>query len=94
LSRAKFRCELCGICADEKNLEVDHIVPKSLGGKDELSNFQALCYSCNAAKRNTDNTDFRLFKTLYEHREENCLFCDVQLVESVGAHGILTTCVH
>jgi ATP adenylyltransferase len=79
LSRAKFRCELCGISAEEKNLEVDHIFPKSLGGKDDLSNYQALCYSCNAAKRNTDDTDFRLFKSLYEERQVSCLFCDVQV---------------
>ena len=78
LSRARGRCELCGITNEEKMLEVDHIFPKSLGGKDDLSNYQALCYSCNAAKRNTDDTDFRLFKTLYEQREENCLFCDIQ----------------
>jgi ATP adenylyltransferase len=78
LSRAKFKCELCGISADEKNIEVDHIFPKSLGGKDDLSNFQALCYSCNAAKRNTDETDFRLFKSMYELRFEKCLFCDIQ----------------
>lgn len=78
LSRARGRCELCGITNEQKMLEVDHIFPKSLGGKDDLSNYQALCYSCNAAKRNTDDTDFRLFKTLYEHREENCLFCDIQ----------------
>jgi diadenosine tetraphosphate (Ap4A) HIT family hydrolase len=81
LSRARGRCELCGITNEEKMLEVDHIFPKSLGGKDDLSNYQALCYSCNAAKRNTDDTDFRLFKTLYEHREENCLFCDIQTID-------------
>ncbi len=79
LSRAKFKCELCGISADEKNIEVDHIFPKSLGGKDDVSNYQALCYSCNAAKRNTDDTDFRQFKSLYEHRDEKCLFCDLQV---------------
>jgi ATP adenylyltransferase len=78
LSRARGRCELCGITNEQKMLEVDHIFPKSLGGIDDLSNYQALCYSCNAAKRNTDDTDFRLFKTLYEQREENCLFCDIQ----------------
>ena len=78
LSRAKFKCELCGISADEKNIEVDHIFPKSLGGKDDLSNYQALCYSCNSAKRNTDDTDFRIFKSMYDHREEGCLFCDIQ----------------
>ena len=78
LAAAKGRCELCGITNEEKMLEVDHIMPKSLGGKDDLSNYQALCYSCNAAKRNTDDTDFRLFKTMFEQREENCLFCDIQ----------------
>jgi ATP adenylyltransferase len=81
LSRAKFKCELCGISADEKNIEVDHIFPKSLGGKDDLSNYQALCYSCNAAKRNTDDTDFRVFKSLYETRVEKCLFCDIQSID-------------
>jgi diadenosine tetraphosphate (Ap4A) HIT family hydrolase len=81
LSRARGRCELCGITNEQKMLEVDHIFPKSLGGKDDLSNYQALCYSCNAAKRNTDDTDFRLFKKLYEQREANCLFCDIQTID-------------
>lgn len=81
LKRAKFRCELCGISAEDKNLEVDHIHPKSLGGKDDLSNFQALCYTCNAQKRNTDNEDFRGLKSDYDHREENCLFCNIQTKE-------------
>ena len=36
LKRAKFRCELCGIPAEEKSLDVDHITPKSLGGKDDI----------------------------------------------------------
>lgn len=78
LKRAKFRCELCGISADDKNLEVDHIHPKSLGGKDDLSNYQALCYTCNAQKRNTDNEDFRGLKSDYDHRAEKCLFCEIQ----------------
>lgn len=76
--RAKGRCELCGISYAEKKLEVDHIHPKSLGGKDDLTNYQALCYLCNAAKRNTDNTDFRDIKSMYAHRESGCLFCTFQ----------------
>ncbi len=78
LKRAAFRCELCGVSAEVKGIEVDHIHPKSLGGKDDLSNYQALCFSCNAAKRNTDNTDFRPLKTAYDHRADSCLFCEVQ----------------
>jgi len=78
LKRAKFKCELCGISAEDKSLEVDHIVPKSLGGKDDLSNYQALCYTCNAQKNNKDDTDFRQQDLIYSHRSEDCLFCSLQ----------------
>ena len=78
LKRARFKCELCGVSAEQRSLEVDHIVPKSLGGKDDLANYQALCYSCNSAKRNTDQTDFRDMEGAYAHREIGCLFCDIQ----------------
>ena len=34
LKRATFRCELCGISADERALDVDHITPRSVGGSE------------------------------------------------------------
>ncbi len=77
LKRATFRCELCGISADKKALEVDHIIPRNHGGSDEKSNFQALCYSCNAMKRDRDDTDFRYVRASYEYREKGCLFCEI-----------------
>ena len=78
LKDAKFRCELCGVSADTKALEVDHIIPRNKGGTDDISNLQALCYSCNAMKRDKDSTDFRKVKESYEFREEGCLFCEIQ----------------
>ena len=87
LKRAKFRCELCGIPAEDKSLDVDHITPKSLGGKDDIANYQALCYTCNAQKNNRDDTDFRGLNTTYEHRQDDCLFCDIQ---SKDRHRIIT----
>jgi diadenosine tetraphosphate (Ap4A) HIT family hydrolase/5-methylcytosine-specific restriction endonuclease McrA len=78
LKRAQFRCELCGISANEKALEVDHIVPKNSGGVDSINNYQALCYSCNATKRDTDATDFREMRHQYEHRAEDCIFCKME----------------
>jgi hypothetical protein len=35
----------------QRALEVDHIVPMNQGGSDDLSNLQALCFRCNAGKR-------------------------------------------
>jgi len=77
LKRAKFHCELCGISADEKALEVDHIIPRNTGGTDDLFNLQALCYSCNAMKRDRDDTDFRQVAQSYEDREDGCPFCKI-----------------
>lgn len=77
LKRAKYRCELCGISASLKALEVDHIVPRNSGGSDDISNCQSLCYSCNAMKRDRDNADLRGINDLYDHRESGCLFCDI-----------------
>jgi len=75
LKSAKFRCELCGVPADERALEVDHIKPRNQGGPDEISNLQALCYSCNAMKRDRDDTDFRAVRTAYDHKQRDCPFC-------------------
>jgi ATP adenylyltransferase len=38
---------------------------------------QALCYSCNAMKRDRDDTDFRGIRESYRHRESGCLFCEI-----------------
>jgi diadenosine tetraphosphate (Ap4A) HIT family hydrolase len=58
-------------------LEVDHIVPRARGGKDDPDNLQALCYSCNSMKRDRDATDFREVRKSYERREPGCVFCEV-----------------
>ena len=93
LSRAKFRCELCGISADHKALEVDHIIPRNKGGSDDQSNLQSLCYSCNAMKRDTDDTDFRGIRQSYEERVQGCIFCEIPrervIAENELAYAIL-----
>jgi len=43
----------CVECQTDKNLEIDHIKPYSLGGTDEEENLQVLCKSCNRKKLNT-----------------------------------------
>jgi ATP adenylyltransferase len=76
LRRAGFRCDLCGISAEERAIEVDHIVPRRHGGSDEVSNLQALCYKCNANKGARDDSDLRAVRAAMGHRSPECIFCD------------------
>ena len=78
LTRAKHRCRLCGISADEKALDVDHIIPVNKGGRTVIENLQALCYTCNSQKSDKDDTDFRNWNNLYEQRDTKCTFCKLE----------------
>ena len=40
----------CKYCGAKERIEADHIVPLSKGGKNDISNIQPLCRSCNARK--------------------------------------------
>jgi diadenosine tetraphosphate (Ap4A) HIT family hydrolase len=77
LKRAGVHCELCGVSADQRALEVEHILPKQDGGSDELENLQALCSRCSAYKNAGDGTDFRKIRESYDRRKEGCRFCEV-----------------
>ena len=52
--RDGYKCRMCG---SSKNLTLDHIKPKSKGGKRTLDNLQTLCDPCNVTKGNTWNGD-------------------------------------
>ena len=58
--RDNWRCVACGRSADDNViLHVDHIIPRSKGGKDEIDNYQTLCEACNIGKSNKDDTNLR-----------------------------------
>ena len=92
-TRAKGRCECCGAHEHQAALEVDHIIPKNHGGSDDISNFQALCFRCNAGKRDCDSIDFRGVLQSYGHRQEGCLFCDLQSSDRVLPRRRTPTCL-
>jgi hypothetical protein len=61
LARDNWTCCSCGRSSKEEGiiLEVDHILPRSKGGSDDMDNLQTLCKKCNIGKSNKDSTDLR-----------------------------------
>lgn len=88
LRRAMSRCEACGISAVERALHVDHIIPRSWGGSNDVSNFQALCSTCNVQKLNGDATDFRAAAEALTRRSAECPLCDPPASELVAENAL------
>lgn len=54
--RDQFQCQYCGRRPNQRDLNVDHIVPRSRGGLDSWDNLVVSCRSCNLKKgRRTPN---------------------------------------
>jgi|TARA_R110002126_G_C10490653_1_gene504174 predicted house-cleaning noncanonical NTP pyrophosphatase (MazG superfamily) len=92
LKAANGKCELCGISSEIRSLDVDHIVPVSKADKNgdvvlhgvkmdvnDTKNLQALCFSCNRAKGNSDRTDFRRQETLVRGKVSECTRTDGEI---------------
>ncbi|CAA9284461.1 HNH endonuclease family protein [uncultured Coleofasciculus sp.] len=57
--RDKYQCQSCGQSNLETSLTVDHIIPLALGGQNDISNLQTLCFSCNQRKKHHLDPRFR-----------------------------------
>lgn len=55
--RDSFTCQYCGQSAPQVILEVDHIIPVSKGGDNELTNLITSCRDCNRGKSNIELSD-------------------------------------
>lgn len=50
LRRDNHACRYCGATAPDAKLNVDHVIPQSLGGHDKPDNLVTSCADCNAGK--------------------------------------------
>lgn len=53
LRRDGFRCRYCGAEPGERALQIDHVIPEALGGKNEPANLVTACEPCNSGKTST-----------------------------------------
>lgn len=57
LRRDNHTCRYCGDSAPNVTLQVDHVIPSTLGGSDKPDNLVAACKDCNAGKSSASATD-------------------------------------
>lgn len=66
LKRDNYLCQEClrlGFYTPAN--QCDHIIPKSKGGTDDLSNLQSLCYKCHKEKTNKEDKGGMVSKGVY-----------------------------
>jgi hypothetical protein len=49
----------CVYCQGYEDLTIDHIIPVSKGGTNDLDNLQAACRKCNSSKLTKTDSEFR-----------------------------------
>lgn len=68
--RDGFTCQYCGAKSPEVTLEVDHIIPVSEGGSNDILNLVTACFNCNRGKSNTKLSDDTIVQKRRKQAEE------------------------
>jgi site-specific DNA-methyltransferase (adenine-specific) len=68
------KCNACRKDFELRNLEIDHILPKSKGGGDYYENYQLLCGSCNRIKGDRTMEYLRMKIETRERMMKNQIF--------------------
>ena len=61
----------CAYCGSEKDLTIDHIVPRSKGGNDFTKNVVCCCHDCNQSKSHTPWEDWYFSQEFFSMKRYN-----------------------
>jgi len=90
LNRDRHACQYCGVRPLNKELTLDHIVPKSRGGKNTWKNLIAACKKCNQKKGNRTPKEADMFPINKPRKPKYNFLNNVSLVEDVWLNYLWT----
>ena len=61
----------CAYCGSDKDLTIDHIVPRSKGGYDFTKNVGCCCHDCNQSKSHTPWEDWYFSQEFFSMKRYN-----------------------
>jgi len=86
LIRDRFKCAYCG--ARREKLSIDHIIPKSRGGKMTFENCVAACKPCNLKKGGRTPSEARMYLKVRPYQPTISEFLRLKF-ENLGLHDVL-----
>ena len=86
LIRDRFKCAYCG--ARREKLSIDHIIPKSRGGKMTFENCVAACKPCNLKKGGRTPNEAKMYLNARPYQPTISEFLRLKF-ENLGIHEIL-----
>lgn len=60
-ARQNGKCAYCGQHRNHKYMSIDHIIPLSKGGTNDVGNLQCVCKKCNGLKEDMLPHEFTMF---------------------------------
>jgi 5-methylcytosine-specific restriction endonuclease McrA len=84
--RDRFRCSYCG--TRKEKLSIDHIIPKSRGGKTNFENCVAACKACNLKKGGQTPSEAKMYLKVRPYQPTISEFLRLKF-ENLGIHEII-----
>ena len=78
LWRDENTCQYCGKLGTSENLTLDHILPRSRGGKNTWQNLVAACKKCNQKKANRTPSESKMRPLKAPKRPRNSVLKDLK----------------
>ncbi len=90
LGRDNYTCQYCNSKPNSKEITLDHVIPKSRGGKNTWENLVVACKKCNQKKGNKTPREANMFPLKKPRKPKYDFLQNINLVEDIWLNYLWT----